>query len=101
MRILSTPGKRDGLYWEVPENQPSSLLAGLNGPAPGVVESTQVDASPIFDRYSFRILTAQTDHAKGGAMSYLEDGEMKTGFAILATPVTYGDSGIMTFMVSQ
>lgn len=100
-RILSSAGKQDGLYWEVAENEPSSPLGRLNEFAQDVVASTQPDTPPIFDGYSFRALTAQGDNAKGGAMSYLVDGEMSAGFAILATPVKYGDSGIMTFMLSR
>jgi len=101
LRVLSRPGKKDGLYWEIAADQPSSPLGRLNEFARDIVESTQSDEPPVFDGYSFRILTAQADHAKGGAKSYLENGAMTGGFAILATPVTYGDSGIMTFMISS
>jgi hypothetical protein len=76
-------------------------LGRLNEFAQDVGVSTQPGTPPIFDGYSFRTLTAQGDNAKGGAMSYLVGGEMSGGFAILATPVKYGDSGIMTFMLSR
>jgi hypothetical protein len=99
--ILSSPGKQDGLYWEVPEDAPSSSLGRLNEFASDVITSTQPGAAPVFDGYSFRVLTAQGDDAKGGAKSYLANGKMTGGFAILASPVTYGDSGIMTFIVSR
>jgi hypothetical protein len=85
-KILSSPGKQNGLYWEVPADQPSSPLGRLNDFAKDVVTSTQPGAPPIFDGYSFRILAA-----KGS----------KSGFTIVATPVTYGDSGIMTFILSK
>lgn len=101
LKILSTPGKQDGLYWEVPPTQSSSPLGRLNDFAKDVVESTQPGAPPIFDGYSFRVLTAQGENAKGGAKSYLVGGDMTGGFAIIATPVTYGDSGIMTFILSR
>jgi hypothetical protein len=101
LKILSTPGKQDGLYWEVRPTQPSSPLGRLNDFAKDVVESTKPGAPPIFDGYSFRVLTAQGENAKGGAKSYLVDGDMTDGFAIIATPVTYGDSGIMTFILSR
>jgi hypothetical protein len=101
LKILSTPGKQDGLYWEVSPTQPSSPLGRLNDFAKDVVESTQPGVPPIFDGYSFRVLTAQGEQAKGGAKSYLVDGDMTGGFAIVATPVTYGDSGIMTFILSR
>ena len=55
-KILSTPGKQDGLYWEVPPDQPSSPLGRLNDFARDVVSSTQPGAPPIFDGYSFRSL---------------------------------------------
>jgi Protein of unknown function (DUF2950) len=99
--ILSSQGKQNGLYWEVPENEPPSPLGRLNEFANDVVTSIQPGASPIFDGYSFRVLTAQGDEAKGGAKSYVANGKMTGGFAILASPVTYGDSGMMTFIVSR
>jgi hypothetical protein len=100
-KVLSSPGKQDGLYWEVPYDQPSSPLGRLDDFAKDVVACTQPGAPPIFDGYSFRILTAQGEQAKGGAKSYLKDGEMTGGFAVIASPVTYGDSGIMTFILSR
>jgi hypothetical protein len=84
-KILSTPGKQDGLYWEAPANQPSSPLGRLIDFAKDVIASTQPGTPPIFDGYSFRTLTAQ-------------DGK---SFTIVATPVTYGDSGIMTFILNR
>jgi hypothetical protein len=83
-KVLSTPGKQDGLYWEVPANQPSSPLGRLNEFAKDVVISTEPGAAPIFDGYSFRIIT-----------------EDKSGFTIMATPVAYGDSGIMTIVLGR
>ena len=84
-RILSTPGNQDGLYWEVPADQPSSPLGRLNEFAQDVVESTQPGAAPVFDGYSFRITTGQNNKS----------------FTIVATPVNYGDSGIMTFILTK
>jgi len=98
-KILSSPGNQDGLYWKVSAGQPSSPLGRLNDFAKDVIVSTPLGAPPIFDGYFFRILTAQGDQAKGGAMSYIVDGKMTGGFAILATPVIYGDSGVMTFIL--
>lgn len=100
-KLVSSSGKQDGLYCEVAKDQPASPLGRLDEFAKDVVSSTQAGVPPVFDGYSFRVLTAQTDSAKGGALSYLQDGEMTGGFAILTTPVTYGDSGIMTFMLSR
>ncbi len=84
-KILSTSGKQDGLYWEVPADQPSSPLGRLNEFAQVVVESTPPGLAPVFDGYSFRITTGQNNKS----------------FTIVATPVNYGDSGIMTFILSQ
>ena len=83
-KVLSTPGKQDGLYWEVPADQPSSPLGRLNEFAKDVVISTEPGAAPIFDGYSFRLITGD-----------------KSGFTIVASPVAYGDSGIMTIVLSK
>ena len=83
-KVLSTPGKQDGLYWEVPADQPSSPLGRLDEFAQDVVISTEPGAAPIFDGYSFRIIP-----------------EGKSEFTIMATPVTYGDSGIMTIALTK
>jgi hypothetical protein len=100
-KILSSKGKQDGLYWEVPPDQPASPLGRLNDFAKDVVTSTQPGAPPIFDGYSFRILVAQGNKANGGPRSYFAGGKMTGGFAIQASPVTYGDSGIMTFILNS
>ncbi len=55
----------------------------------------------MFDGYHFRILTAQGDKAKGGAKSYLASGKLTGGFAVIASPVKYRNSGIMTFILSR
>jgi hypothetical protein len=72
MLILSSPGKQDGLYWVVPEGQDTSSLGNLTD----FVKNSAVPApdSAIFDGYSFRILTAQGDKAKGGAKTYIANG---------------------------
>ncbi|MGC2246872.1 MAG: DUF2950 family protein [Terriglobales bacterium] len=98
-RIISTSGKRDGLYWPASEQQVSSPLANLGEiagpsmPAPG--------GPLVIDGYTLRILTAQGDDAPGGAQSYIVNGKMTGGFAILATPAKYAETGIMTFMTSS
>jgi len=53
----------------------------------------------VLDGYTLRVLTAQGDNALGGAQNYIVNGKMTDGFAILATPVKYGETGIMTFML--
>src|SRR5271156_6793039 len=98
-KIFSTPGKQDGLYWEVEQGQDASPL--------GRVEDFAKDAlftpneAPVIDGYSFRILTAQGSKAIGGAKQYIVDGKLTGGFAVIATPVKYRDSGVMTFIISQ
>ena len=100
-KILSSTGKQDGLYWQVPADQPSSPLGRLNDFAKDIIASTAPGAQPVFDGYSYRILTAQGDQANGGAKSYIVDGKMTGGFAILATPVKYRESGVMTLLLSR
>ena len=98
--ILGSPEKQDGLHWEVPQDQPPSPLGRLGNFA-GIAASSAVNGAPVFDGYSFRVLSAQGDEAKGGAKSYMIGGKMAAGFAVIATPVKYQDSGIMTFIVNR
>ena len=96
-RIISTPGKRDGLYWKALIGQTPSPLGSL----PDFVESIATGDPKVIDGYSFRILTAQGGAAKGGSKNYLIDGRMTGGFAIIANPAKYADSGIMTFILNR
>lgn len=96
--IISTSGKQDGLYWPASEDQPSSPLASLGELPKSSLASLSPDQPLLIDGYTLRILTAQGDDAPGGALSYIINGKMTGGFAILATPVKYGETGIMTFM---
>ncbi len=98
-KIFSTPGKRDGLYWQVPADQPASPLGRADLFAKDALSTPS--QSPLIDGYSFRILTAQGDHARGGAKQYIANGKMTGGFAVIAAPVTYGEAGIMTFIVDS
>jgi hypothetical protein len=96
--ILSRPGKHDGLYWDVPEGQAFSPLGKLNDFA----KATSITPTETaFDGYSFRILVAQGDQANGGVKTYVGNGKMTGGFAVIASPVKYQDSGIMTFILSR
>jgi hypothetical protein len=96
-RIISNPGSKDGLYWDTPADQPSSPLGRL----PEFLGNITAGDSQVFDGYSFRILTAQGGAAKGGSRNYVTNGRMTRGFAIIASPAKYADSGIMTFILNR
>jgi len=98
-RIVSTQGKQDGLYWPVSAKQPPSPLASIEQFPKPSVGSLSTGEPSVLDGYTFRILTAQGNDAPGGARKYVVNGKMTDGFAILATPVEYAETGIMTFIV--
>jgi hypothetical protein len=100
-RFISTSGKQDGLYWPTSEGQVSSPLASLSDFPKSSLASLPPGQPLVIDGYSLRILNAQGDDAPGGARSYVVDGKMIGGFAILATPVKYAETGITTFMTSR
>lgn len=90
-RILSSPGRRDGLYWPTVPGEPPSPLGPI-----------AADARPgqAYHGYRYRILIAQGRDAPGGAKDYLQGGRM-TGYAFLAWPAKYGDTGVMSFIVGK
>jgi hypothetical protein len=91
-RIVSTPGKQNGLYWAALPGEPDSPLGPLFGddkPGSG------------YHGYQFRILTRQGTHAPGGKYDYRIGNRMTAGFALVAWPAKYRDTGVMTFMVSH
>jgi hypothetical protein len=99
-RIVSHPGKKDGLYWPTPDGEQQSPLGDLAAQASA--EGYKAGEKPIpFHGYYYRILTRQGADAPGGAYDYLVKGKLKGGFALIAVPAEYGNSGIMTFMVNQ
>jgi Protein of unknown function (DUF2950) len=100
-RIISSPGKHDGLYWPSSDEDVVSPIGHLSQFPQASMASYEPDKPFVVDGYAFRILTSQGDAARDGAMSYVENGRMTSGFAILATPVKYADTGIMTFMISR
>jgi hypothetical protein len=98
-RIASTPGQRDGLYWAVaPGDEPSPLGPFLA--EAGVTPETREAGTPYYG-YHFAILTRQGPNVPGGAYDYVINDNMIAGFAMVAWPADYGESGIMTFMVNQ
>ena len=102
-RFISTPGKKDGLYWPVKPGEVQSPLGPLVGEATdeGYGGRRSTDDPPPYHGYYFRLLTEQGPAAPGGAYSYLVDGRLIGGFAVVAYPARYGVSGVMTLMVNQ
>lgn len=103
-KFCSTPGKRDGLYWEAPETEEASPLGPLVAAAAGegYAEGKACAISPApYHGYLYKILTAQGADAPGGAYSYVIHGNMVAGFALAAWPAEYGVSGVMTFVVNR
>jgi hypothetical protein len=97
----SQPGKQDGLYWKVGPGEDLSPLGEFAAQASSEGYSRS-DSSPIpLHGYFFRVVTAQGPAAPGGKKSYISDGAMKNGFALIAYPADYRNSGVMTFMVNQ
>lgn len=120
-KFISSPGQHNGLYWETPEGEKPSPLGDLvaaaqaEGYGPGsrsssLRERTANEASqkdkPAHPRapyqgYYFRILKSQGPHAPGGKYSYVINGNMIAGYALIAYPDKWGNSGVMTFIVNQ
>jgi hypothetical protein len=100
-KFISDPGKQNGLYWEVPEGQPKSPLGPLVAFATTEGYTAKQNTHTPFHGYYFHILTRQGSHAPGGAKDYMDDGKMVGGFAFVAYPAEYGNSGIMTFLINQ
>lgn len=101
-RLMSTEGTRDGLYWPTAEGDPESPMGPLVAEAVGEgYKPGQGGGSKPFHGYLFRALTTQGENAPGGAKDYLVDGHLTGGFALLAYPAEYGNSGIKSFLVNQ
>ena len=99
-KINSTPGKFDGLYWSNARGEEESPIGPFAAQAAGAEAIASGESVPLFGYY-FKILTAQGGAAVGGARSYLVDGRMIAGFALVAWPAEYGVTGVSTFMVNQ
>jgi hypothetical protein len=98
-KLRSEPGKQNGLYWETGENEPASPAGPLLGQAEG--QGYDTTKSAPYHGYLYRILTGQGAAAKGGAKSYLSDDKLTGGVALIAYPVEYRVSGVMTFIINQ
>jgi hypothetical protein len=116
-KFLSTPGSHNGLYWETSEGDKPSplgkLIAAAQAEGYGPASSTgaagkggadkqapEIDHAP-YHGYYFKILTRQGPHAPGGKYSYIINGNMIAGYALVAYPDKWGNSGVMTFIINQ
>ncbi|HXQ46725.1 MAG TPA: DUF2950 domain-containing protein [Caulobacteraceae bacterium] len=104
-QVASTEGKHDGLYWPA---APGATNESPLGPLVAAAEAKGYPPPPAtaggrgpLEGYYFRILTGQGGHTPGGAKSYIVGGHMTGGFALIAFPAKWGDSGVMTFVVNQ
>ncbi len=101
LKFLSDEGKRDGLYWKVGDNEaPSPIGPQMVSAAAEGYNFKQGQAAP-FHGYYYRILTKQGAATKGGARNYVVNGKLTRGFAFVAFPAEYRNSGVMTFIVNQ
>ena len=102
-KIFSNPGRHDGLYWPAgPGEKPSPIGPQMaRARAEGYDEPQAGGQQEPYHGYYYRILTRQGPSAPGGARDYIIDGHMTGGFALIAFPAEYGNSGVMTFIVNQ
>jgi hypothetical protein len=97
-KVISTPGQKDGLYWEGQSEDEESPIGEIVAKA--LAEGYTNKHEP-YHGYYFRVLIGPGANAAGGEMSYLDNGAMTKGFAIIAWPANYGSTGIMTFVVDK
>jgi hypothetical protein len=101
-KFISDPGKKNGLYWEAKQGEPQSPFGPIMVRARSEGYKKQESGGPPpYHGYYYKILTAQGKDAPGGAYSYLVKGKMIGGFAVVAYPAQYGNSGVMTFIVNH
>jgi hypothetical protein len=101
-KLISTKGRKDGLYWLTSGNETPSPLGGqfARARSEGYFSKEVTEATP-FRGYLYRLLDEQGPHARGGAYDYVVQDKMLGGFALIAFPAEYGSSGVMTFIVSH
>jgi|KBSSwiStaDraftv2_1062776.scaffolds.fasta_scaffold319389_2 hypothetical protein len=101
-KLISTEGKKDGLYWPTKEGESESPLGEefAQARAEGYLQPGAQKGAP-YHGYIYRMLVRQGPNAPGGAYDYLVNGELLGGFALIAFPAEYGSSGIMTFIVNH
>lgn len=102
-KIMSDPGKKNGLYWETKEGEEASPIGPLLAEArkEGYGEKKATDTPAPYHGYYYRFLKAQGKYAAGGAYEYYVNGRLFGGFALVAYPAIYGNSGVMTFIVNH
>lgn len=102
-QVISTEGKKDGLYWEAEEGEAQSPLGPLAAKAAeaGYKARKSGEKPQPYYGYYYKILKAQGEHAPGGVYDYVVKGNMIGGFALVAYPAEYGSAGVMTFMVNH
>jgi hypothetical protein len=101
-KFKSAPGKKDGLYWPSAENEPASPFGPLVAEAHAEGYGQNKGSGPHpFHGYYFRILTRQGGAAPGGKKDYLSHGNLTAGFALVAYPEHWDQSGIMTFIIAN
>jgi hypothetical protein len=101
VKFISDLGKQNGLYWESPEGQPKSPLGPLAAFATNEGYSLKPDSHVPFHGYYFHMITRQGANVPGGAKDYVVNGKMTGGFAFVAYPAEYRNSGVMTFIINQ
>jgi hypothetical protein len=97
-KIISTPGKHDGLYWENPDGTPGGPIS--EAVARAIAEGYSTTETSGFHGYHFKVLKGQGPHAPLGQLDYVIEGVMIGGFALVAFPAQYRVTGVKTFMVS-
>lgn len=101
LKFLSDDGKQNGLYWQTSDNDPPSPIGPLLAAAASQGYKEKQGQSTPFHGYYYRMLTKQGAAAKGGALDYVVNGTLTRGFAFVAYPAEYRNSGVMTFIVNQ
>ncbi len=100
-KFISDPGQQNGLYWESPQGSPRSPLGPLVAYATQEGLTIKPGVAQPFNGYYFQLLKSQGSAAKGGAKPYVVDGKMTGGFAYVAYPAKYDETGVKTFIIDQ
>lgn len=100
-KFASSPGRRDGLYWPTQPGDPPSPLGELVAQASSEGFERKGEGPSPYHGYFYRMLQGQGSHAVSGAYDYAVKGRAIGGFAVIAYPARYGNSGIMSFVVNQ